>query len=291
MKLPEDWISFNVGYKDGDLDFSTSTPLGKFSIMRIGTTTKEGWNEYQNCNCPRPSYIYEKNGVVFVNWVAQDLPNELTRLYHETSTILSTFKIINEKYKVVLYNGYESDGKLVEVAENGTEKVLIPSFNKLGLEGEYKIFDKLSFPDNSNELYFYSFLDGTDAPPGGVFVYNLITREFKKLPNVSKYYSNYGDKFLSPDGKFLATLENPDTYSNKQIFLLDLENDKVRTLVSLKGKDSITYCSVKGDCWGNHGDIRWIDNNTIEYKVYDSSFIGEYVMSDYPEIEKRRFTF
>ncbi len=112
MKIPEDWISNSVGYKDGDLDFSTSTPMGRFSIMRIGTTTKEGWNEYKNCNCPRPSYISEKNGVIFVNWVAQDLPNELTRLYDEISPILSTFKFINKPLSIADYQKPFQKGEL-----------------------------------------------------------------------------------------------------------------------------------------------------------------------------------
>jgi len=204
--------------------------------------------------------------------------------------ILSTFKFTSEKYKV-LNDDFMGDGKLIEVNADGSEKVLIPSFRALAPSDSYRSFDKLSFPENSNILYFYSFLDESDAPPGGVYSYSLLTKEFKKLPNISEYYSNYGDKFLSPNGKYLASIVNPHQYSNKQIFLLDLENDKVTPIVTLSGKESITFCSVSGDCWDNQGDIKWINNNTIEYKIYDSSYFGEQTMYDYPEMDKRIFSF
>ncbi len=209
---------------------------------------------------------------------------EAREIFHK---ILSTFKFIPEKYKLV-YEGLRGDGKLVEINPDGSEKILIPRFSEVA-GNTYHSFNKLSFPENSNKLFLYSFLDGTDAPPGGIWEYNISSHSFKELPNVSKYYSSHGNKSLSPNGKYVATIYDPDDQINKRrIFILDLENDKVSKIIELIGNELVTFCSSKGDCWGNMGDLKWLDNQTLQYAVYDSNKYTEVSnQTEHPLIEKR----
>lgn len=153
---------------------------------------------------------------------------------------------------------------------------------------------ELSINASTNRLFFYSYRPESDGPRGNVYSFNLETKKFFKLDTATRYYQGFGDTALSPDGRKVVTISNPDDESDVQkIYLLDLINDQAKVLVSLKGKESITFCSEKGDCWANsnQGNLKWIDDRTLEYAVYDSSkFIEEDPLRDHPIIEKRRIT-
>jgi hypothetical protein len=181
------------------------------------------------------------------------------------------------------------DRQIIQREANGNEVILVESVKKALPELQNMTLATLSFPPNSDKLYLVAVIYASDAPPGKVYQFNVSTKKFLELPIITKYYADYGQKSISPDGKRVVTMENPDNRSDKQkLFLLNLEQDTVQVLVSLTGKEGITFCSPQSECWGNSGSLTWRDNQTVEYGVYD---LGHLVVSefgmDYPLIETR----
>lgn len=219
----------------------------------------------------------------------------------EFAKILSTFSFIGKKGKILVIDDLSSETKdyfnpkqtIVRTNSDGSQTVLLTNEKikeVLLKESDYRLIRELSNISKNNKVYFYTFLNGSDAPPGGIYEFDIQSSNFRKLPLISKYYSNYGNKSVSPDGRYIATMEDPNNSSERQkIFLLDLERDTVKIIVQLSKNEVVTFCSSKGDCWGNSGELKWIKENTLEYGVYDSTkFISENFPFDYPLIEKRQ---
>ncbi|MEQ1499818.1 MAG: PsbP-related protein [Parcubacteria group bacterium] len=97
LSFNDDWRGYSVEKKDGAIHFLFPTTYSsqKVRLLTIGTTTKSDWEEYLKCDCPRPDYLAEKNGVVFITTRHQDPPPDLTNQYTEINKVLSTFKFVS----------------------------------------------------------------------------------------------------------------------------------------------------------------------------------------------------
>ncbi len=164
------------------------------------------------------------------------------------------------------------DSKIIKTV-NGVDEVLVPSVKaaipELGKELNHSLL-KLSFPSTGSALFFVEVLLDTDAPPMDIFKFDLRTKTFTKLSS-SEYYSGYGTKALSPDGEKIIALKDTVSDPNIQkLWVIDLPTDTVKLAVELSGNESFNGCSE--NCFsGIAGEISWLDNDTIQYSVYDSS--------------------
>lgn len=228
--------------------------------------------------------------------------------------ILSTFKFIStsteptiyddsqkleygynlKRYKALFASADYTNADIVWIDKDGKETLILknikqalPELQESPLIG----LSKLSYPENSNKLYFYTYRDSSDGPPMDVYEFNLDTIKFNKRPVATEYYSNFGTRSVSLNGKFIATTENPkDGSDNKSIFLINLETDTVKKIVTVGKNESTSYCSREGDCWGYHThNLKWVDDWTLEYDVYDTTkLVGDEYVKDYPLLEKRK---
>lgn len=217
--------------------------------------------------------------------------------------IISSFKLFERpdisyelrRFDVSFGDPNYYDASLIQIDKSGNETVLISSIKDAVPELQSRsnfTLGQLSFPNKSNILYFKSYYSETDFHAVDIFSFDIESKKFTKLPIATKYYASFAEKSISPNGKYIATIQNPDDLKDRQkIFLIDLEGDTVRTILSLPSNESITFCSPKSECWGysNDGNLKWIDDKTLEYAVYDpSKLIGDEFEIGYPLIEKRR---
>lgn len=228
--------------------------------------------------------------------------------------ILSTFKFISTTTGPTIYDdtqkleyGYNlkrykalfgtldyTNADIVWIDKDGKETLILKNIKKALPELQESPLiglSKLSYPENSNKLYFYTYRDSSDGPPMDVYEFNLDTKKFNKRPVATEYYSNFGTRSVSLNGKFIATTENPkDGSDNKSIFLINLQTDTVKKIVTVGKDESTSYCSKEGDCWGYHThNLKWIDDWTLEYDVYDTTkLVGNEYVKDHPLLEKRK---
>lgn len=187
------------------------------------------------------------------------------------------------------------DAKIIRINETTDEETIVVQSIKEAIPELKEQFNrtlfKLSYPPNSERLYFIEVLNNTDAPPGKVYAYHIDAHTFSAL-TVSPYFGAYGPSAVSPDGIQVATTIDPnDDGTTRKLFFINLENDTVQTLITLSGNETLNYCTE--ECFGgNAGEVKWLTNETIEYGVYDNS---KRVQSDFgamihPLIEKRTIT-
>ncbi len=185
------------------------------------------------------------------------------------------------------------DSRLVATHRTtGAEEVLVGSV-KTTLE-ELKaqktlMLAEYAFPQGSPKLYFISVIANSDAPPQGLYAFDLRVGKFNRLGVLAPYLTAQGTTVLSPDKDKIASMIDPEQGSKYQkLFLLDLNQNIVSTVVALSGNETLNYCDT--GCLGdNAGNIRWVNGNTIEYYVYDSSRVENIGpgATEHPLIEKR----
>jgi len=120
-------------------------------------------------------------------------------------------------------------------------------------------------PQDSSKIYFFGFLPNTDAPPGGLYSFDLNTGKYSKL-SVSSLFGKYGKSVISPNSKMIASTTSNDQ-SYKKLYILDLENDKAHLAVTVGTDEILSFCL--GCSPGSHGYITWSNDTTIKYAVYD----------------------
>lgn len=128
--------------------------------------------------------------------------------------------------------------------------------------------EKFSFPKDSQKLFFYLAYPANISFPN-LISYDLETQKFKVMSINSYYRESFMEKFLSVDGKLLLVPSTDESRGglglSRKIWLLDLENDTARLVVQLNNNETLDR--------KNEGEfyIRWLDNNSFEYSVYDQS--------------------
>jgi len=146
--------------------------------------------------------------------------------------------------------------------------------------------NELSFPKGSSKLFFYSLTNG-ECCTRSIYEYNITSKQFKEL-EVTNYFPESRKYYLSPNGRKFASVisrqkasSSGDSFDQKSLYIIDLSTDSVMKAVTLiKANETLTQsCTI-----GCREDIRWLDDNTIKYGVFDLN-------SRYPDqkdlIEKR----
>lgn len=163
-------------------------------------------------------------------------------------------------------NNSYGDYTLVQY-KKGNRTILIDSINSLfSKKIEALSFNIFSQPKDSPEVYFTSINDDTDTISLNFYSYNLETNKFKKL-TVSKFYSFIGTprdhKIISPDGRKVISI-----FSDK-IYVLFLDKDSYVLVDKINNRESDSfYWSCNMGCNTN---VTWVDNDSIEYSIYDIS--------------------
>lgn len=160
----------------------------------------------------------------------------------------------------------EDTGVMRLMAEDirmGRMKVVIDDLQKAaGLKGGYTLF-MLSKPASSNSLFLYEILPESDAPAGGVWRFNKKTNRLSKLTSIDFLGWNYK---LSPNGKHLLWQKEEPKGVSRHLYLIDLENDKKRVIVTLPECESLNGGTF---ALGSNFQIHWVNENLIQYAVFD----------------------
>jgi hypothetical protein len=150
---------------------------------------------------------------------------------------------------------------------------------------------KFAEPSNSKTVFFRSYLPETDNPFGALYAYDISANQFTFM-KVNADFAGWGNpSFVSVDQTKFAFIPEGDVDGlNQKMFLIDLQKDTYRLLVQLSGNETFNagYNVITSSF-----DLRWIDENTLEYPVYDQSKKqqeGYDVESKAALIENRRVT-
>ena len=128
-------------------------------------------------------------------------------------------------------------------------------------------------------IIMQAFNPGSDKPISGLYLLDLSSKGCKKL-EVSKELSDFGARILSPDQTKLAVAL--ETNEAKELKVLDLITDTSKVLVALPEGETLNggYGALS-----NHFDIKWLDNKTIQYTVYEDT-MKNYAKDAPEKIEK-----
>ncbi|MCX6740682.1 MAG: hypothetical protein NTZ49_05670 [Candidatus Parcubacteria bacterium] len=153
--------------------------------------------------------------------------------------------------------------------ENMINKVLLKSTGEIYIDditrlcgAEVMIY---AHPENSMKVILTKLNPGSDKPISSLYLLYLQDKTCKKL-DVSKELTDFGAFILSPDQTKLAVAL--ETNEAKELKLLNLIEDQARTLITLGEKETLNggYGALS-----NHFDIKWLDNQKIQYTVYEES--------------------
>ncbi|MDD5341698.1 MAG: hypothetical protein PHC97_04705 [Patescibacteria group bacterium] len=111
-------------------------------------------------------------------------------------------------------------------------------------------------------LILKPFNPGSDQPVKELFVLNVVKKTCAKLVS-SKELSDFGARVLSSDQTKLAVAL--ETNEARELKLIDLLKDTSKVLVTLP--EGETFNGGYG-ALSDHFDIKWLDNQTIQYTVY-----------------------
>jgi hypothetical protein len=183
----------------------------------------------------------------------------------------------NYKYKLKLTasaNLENVDQKLIRInRKNYQEEVIVKSI-KAAIPALKKqsnlVLMNLAQPLNSDKVFFQEALLNTDAPGGAVYVFDVVSKNFKKLSDVNTIYGGFGGFALAPDAtRFAWTPEGNNEQGKVQtMYLVNLVNDSYDVAVQLGGKE--TFNGGTGALSSSY-DISWIDNDIIKFTVYDQT--------------------
>lgn len=179
------------------------------------------------------------------------------------------------------------DSRLVRYDNKGNKLVLVESTKDEIPELKKAInstLQEFSFVPNSGKLFFQNILSETDAGILGFYSFDISDKTFSKM-DIGPYLSRWGEIYLSPDGLKVVSIDDDENPSGKNLYLIDLMKDTAKVIVRLYNNESfVKYYEAFGGV--PVGEIRWLDNNNIEYAVFESIASRE-VGEENPLIEKR----
>lgn len=115
---------------------------------------------------------------------------------------------------------------------------------------------------------FQSYLPDSDAPPGSFYSLDLNTLALNKMKINAVYGGADGVLHKAPSGnKFLWIPLNSESQEAQTMYLLNLEQDTYKELLTLKNDES--FSGGHTAFLGFYDSIEWMDDNKIRYAVFD----------------------
>lgn len=171
---------------------------------------------------------------------------------------------------------------LVSANESGDTTTLLASITataqnispKTVKTTDYFVVNEVTADDNYIILTQANGSDGFNMPIP-LWRFNVQTKKLTPLSNINKLINTNFTLIFSPDRRRVAAA-NWDTINNtnaclgdsRTLYLLDLINDSIRAVVSLKAGETLAagYCGVSPA-----QKIVWLDDKRIQYDVYDQT--------------------
>jgi hypothetical protein len=172
--------------------------------------------------------------------------------------------------------------------------VVFKSLNSQPGSTQGKLLGVLSlygFNKENSTLIFKTVYPDTDDQGSKLYTLETGSDTFTPLTQINQVYFGWGGSVLSPDKRYLAYApENTkgNTGISQLLYLFDLPNDKIQTIVELGASESFNagfgYLS-------SSFEIVWLDDNTIQYSVFEQKEIEtvNYNKLLKPLIEKRTY--
>ncbi len=115
----------------------------------------------------------------------------------------------------------------------------------------------IASPKDSGKLIFGAGLPETDSGIGKLYIFDINNSSFIELKNIK----------INPQAVLSPNQDKIVSFSDKQISICDFINDKCSPPIVVLGKGEGLFDS--GDTSSINGfNITWIDNNSLDYKVY-----------------------
>lgn len=175
------------------------------------------------------------------------------------------------------------DQELVAIDSNNQQQVLVSSIREKSF-GKYFWF--INDQPVNNKLILVAIIPSSDAPPQGLFTYDLAAGTFTEM-KTSPLYKGFGAKAVSFDSLFIATVQESQ---QTKLYLLDLGQDTSKVLATLKGNETFNYCA--SGCFADIGsEIVWNSNDSVEVSVFDKTKIeaADWGGTKYKFIDKRTY--
>ncbi len=207
----------------------------------------------------------EKDGKLYVITSNRDI-----KKLGLASTFRFTYATPPYTYSVVQFvNSKPSPGSADTKLVRSDNTVIIPSLRQAS--GVY--LDAFSLPTQGDQLYFRSALPESDNAAGQIYSYSLTEKKFTKLKNLNSLFSGWGGVKINPNGYMIAFVrdtyfENPVAGLDQKLYIFDLGQDTLIKTITLSGTETFNsgYGALSSDYY-----LKWVDQNTLEYKVYKNS--------------------
>jgi hypothetical protein len=234
--------------------------------------TKFSRTDTLTCVCSGGSTIETENdSCEFVCPVVQkEEENELITEIEEVAENLLGYK----KYKLqslgvnCVFPDSETDKycdvSLIGIDNSDNKDILVRNFTSLFNNGPYSLtkdfpIQEMYFPENAEKLILKVI---TFSESRHWYSFNLKTGEFKRTgKSVGASYTT-----LSPNQSRAAFLSD----DGNQLLLTDILSDTRKVISILSGDETFInrYSAFDGQPLGS---IKWLDENTVEYEVYDKN--------------------
>jgi len=238
------------------VDFSTCVETIGKTTSTVVKTGPESEYSYQYCEVPEIGR--------FTKSVEAIEPNYELQTFHSPHPFNLVQKIV------------------YRLEDTGEEEIIIPNVLEAISDAEFIYLSPIAYVESENKIYFDDIVPESDAPPGNIYAFNIISNKFEYL-EISIYYSNYLRKAYSSGGELIAIAGDAtvgDAYAEnpkvQNLMLLNLIDDTAEPIVVLQGNETLDRCGSVDTCaFGPSSEVEWIDDNTIEYAVYNRDDVFE----------------
>jgi hypothetical protein len=176
----------------------------------------------------------------------------------------------NSDYNLVL----EQDNQVSQIKNNNGDVITSDLKSACGIEVML-----YALPADSSLIIFKAYNPGSDKPIAKLYSFDLSTKACKTM-NISSELGDFGAMILSANQSQIAlAIESNEANTLK---VLDLISDTTKDLVTLPEGQTLNggYGGLS-----NHFDIKWVDNKTIQYGVYEDT-VKNYDVNAPEQLEK-----
>ena len=219
--------------------------------------------------------------------------------YHQLSTDEYFYDVVYDESVNVGTTGFYSNPQLVRISKlTGGKELLLADLEKITKPThEREGYSVYAFSKEKNTLYLASYLGETESPLQITWKFDLTTKKleplkFKPDTNVNIAAESWLRIPTSNKLKFVKAVYKSEDADKKgftqQLVLYDLEKESISLLVQLSGSETLNggYYALSENI-----DAKWVDENTLEYSVYNQDGRDEYSDDLKPLVEKRRATY